>query len=162
MEKKRKKLLWILNFPHASNVVVQSLSDVQLFATPWTAAHQATLPNTISRSLLKLMSIESVIFNCRYFNCNDCLQSFPASGSFLISQFFTSGRQSIGASASSSVLPMNTQGWFPLGLTGLISSQSKGLSSVFSNTTIQKYQFFSSQPSSWSNCHIHTQLLEKS
>ena len=162
MEKKRKKLLWILNFPHTNNVVVQSLSDVQLFATPWTAAHQATLPMTISRSLLKLLSIESVIFNCRYFKCNDCLQSFPASGSFLMSQFFTSGGQSIGASASSSVLPMNTQGWFPLGLTGLISSQSKGLSSIFSNTTIQKYQFFSSQPSSWSNCHIHTRLLEKS
>ena len=166
MEKKRKKLLWILNFPHTNNVVVQSLSDVQLFATAWTAAHQATLPMTISRSLLKLLSIESVIFNCRYFKCNDCLQSFPASGSFLMSQFFTSGGQSIGASASSSVLPMNTQGWFPLGLTGLtslglISLQFKGLSRVFSNTTVQKHQFFSAQLSSQSNCHIHTWPLEK-
>ena len=74
-----------------------------------------------------------------------CLQSFPASGSFPISLFFTSGGQSIGASASASVLPMNIQDWFPLGLTGWISLQSKGLSRVFSNTTLQKHQFFSAQ-----------------
>ena len=73
------------------------------------------------------------------------LQSFPASGSFLLSQFFTSGGQSIGASASASVLPMNIQDWFPLGLTGLISLQSKGLSRVFSNTTVQKHQFLGAQ-----------------
>ena len=73
------------------------------------------------------------------------LQSFPASGSFHMSQFFTSGGQSIGASASTSVLPMNVQDWFPLGRTGLISLQSKGLSRVFSNTTVQKYQFFGVQ-----------------
>ena len=79
-----------------------------------------------------------------------CLQSFPASGSFPVSHFFTSGGQSIGASASaSSVLPINTEGWFPLGLTGLISFQSSGLSRVFSNITIQKHQFFSTQPSVW-------------
>ena len=78
---------------------------------------------------------------------------------FLMSQFFASGGQSIGASAS--VLLMNTQSWFPLGLTGLTSLQSKGLSRVFSNTTVQKYQFFSAQPSLWSNFHIHTWLLEK-
>ena len=71
-----------------------------------------------------------------------CLQSFPASGSFPMSRLFTSGDQSIGASASASVLPMNIQGWFPLGLTGLISLLSKGLSRVFSNTTVQKHQFF--------------------
>ena len=75
------------------------------------------------------------------------LQSFPASGSFPMSQCFTSGGQSIGVSASASVLPINIQDWFPLGLTGLISSQSKGLSRVFSNTTVQKHQFFSAQPS---------------
>ena len=87
------------------------------------------------------------------------LLSFPASGSFLMSQLFTSGGQSIGASGS--VLPMNIQDWFPLGLTGLISLQSKGLSSVFSNTTVRKHHFFSDQPSLWSNSHIHTWLLEK-
>ena len=94
-----------------------------------------------------------------------CFQSFPASGSFLMSWLFASGGQSIGASASASawasVLPMNIQDWFPLGLSGWISLQSKGLSRVFSNTTVQKQQFFSAQPSLWSNSHIHTWLLEK-
>ena len=84
------------------------------------------------------------------------LQSFPASGSFQMSQLFASCGQSIGVSASTSVLPMNTQDWFPLGWTGWISLQSKGLSRVFSNTTVQKHQFFSAQPSSQSNSHIHT------
>ena len=88
-----------------------------------------------------------------------CLQSFPASGSFPVSQFFASGGQIIGASAS--VLPMNIQDWFPLGLTGWISLQSNGLSRVFSNTTIQKHQFSDTQLSLWSNSHIHTWLLEK-
>ena len=91
-----------------------------------------------------------------------CLQSFPASGSFPMSQFFASSGQSIGTSASASVLPMKIQDWFPLGLTGLISLQSKGLSRVFSNTTVQKHQFFCAQPSLWSNSHIRTWLLEKS
>ena len=76
-----------------------------------------------------------------------CLQSFPASGSFPVSQLFTSGGQGIGASPSASVLPMNIQGWFPLGLTGLISLLSKGLSRAFSSTTVQKHQFFGAQPS---------------
>ena len=89
------------------------------------------------------------------------LQSFTASGSFQMSQFFTTGGQSIGVSASTSVLPMNTQDWSPLGWTGWISLQSKGLSRVFSNTTAQKHQFFSAQLSSQSNSHIHTWLLEK-
>ena len=84
---------------------------------------------------------------------SSCLQSFPASGSFLRNQFFTSGGQSIAASASALVLPMNIQGWFPLGLTGLISLQSKGLLRVFSTTTVQKNQFFSAQLSLWSNSH---------
>ena len=92
---------------------------------------------------------------------SSCLQSFPASGPFLMSQFFTSGGQSIGVSASASVLSMNIQDWFPLGLTGLISLQSQGLSRVFSNTTVQKHQFFSTQLSLWSNSHIHTRPLEK-
>ena len=88
------------------------------------------------------------------------LQSYPESGSFVISQFFTSGGQSIGASASASVLIMNIQDWFPLRWTGLIL-QSKGLSRVFSSITVRKHQFFSAQPSLWSNFHIHTWLLEK-
>ena len=89
------------------------------------------------------------------------LQAFPASGSFPMSQFFASGGQSIGVSASASVLPMNIQDWFPLGLTDWISLLSKGLSRVFSSTTVPKHQFFSTQPSLWSNSHIHTWLLEK-
>ena len=87
---------------------------------------------------------------------SSCLQSFPASGSFLMSQFFASGGQNIGVSASASVLPRNIQDWFPIGWTGWISLQSKGLSRVFSNTTVQKHQFFGSQLSSQSNSHIHT------
>ena len=88
-------------------------------------------------------------------------QSFPASGSFPMSRFLISGGQSIGASASASVLPMNTQDWSPLGWTGWISLQSKGLSRVFSNTTVQKHQFFGTQLSLWFNSHIHTWLLEE-
>ena len=86
---------------------------------------------------------------------SSCLQSLSASGSFLIIQFFTSDGQSIGASASSSVLPMNIQNWFPLGLTDLISLWPKGSSRIFSNTTVQKYQFFGTQLSLWSSSHIH-------
>ena len=92
---------------------------------------------------------------------SSCLQSFTASGSFQMSQFFPSGGQSIGVSASGSVLPMNIKDWFPLGWTGLISLQSKGLSRVFSNTTVQKHQFFGTQLSLYSNSHIHAWLLEK-
>ena len=90
-----------------------------------------------------------------------CLQSFPVSGSFPMGWLFTSGGQSIGASAASSVLPMNIQSWFPLGLTDLISLLSKGLLKAISNTIVQKHQLFSIQPSLWSNSHIHTWLLEK-
>ena len=90
-----------------------------------------------------------------------CLQSFPASGSFLMHQLFTSGEQSIGISLSASVLLMNIQDWFPLWLTGCIPLQPKRLSRVFSNAIVLKYQFFGAQPSLWSNSHIHTWLLEK-
>ena len=90
-----------------------------------------------------------------------CPPSFPASGSFPMCRLFTSGSQSIGVSSSTSVLPMNIQDWFPLGLTGWISLQSKGLSRVFSNTTTQRHQFFGAQPSLWSNSHIYIWLLEK-
>ena len=119
-------------------VVVQSVSRVQRFATPWTATRQASLSFTISPSLFKLMSIESMMPSYHLILCHPFVpfssfpQSFPASGSFPMSQFFTSGGQSIGVSASASVLPMNIQGWLPIGLTGLISLQSKGPSRVFS------------------------------
>ena len=126
---------------------VQSLSCVWLFATPWTAAHQASLSITNSQSLLKLMFIESVMPSNYLILCCPFshLQSFPALGSFPMSQFFASGVQRTGVSASASVLPMNIQDWFPLWLTSLISLQSKGLSRVFSNTTVQKHQFFGAQ-----------------
>ena len=140
---------------------VQSLSHVWLFETPWTAAHQASLSITSSRSLLKLMSIKSVIPSNHLIPFSSCLQSFPAPGSFPMSHFFTSCGQRIEVSASASVLPMTIQDWFPLGLTGLICWLSKGLSWVFSNTTVQKHQFFSAQPSLWLNSHIRTWLLEK-
>ena len=92
---------------------------------------------------------------------SSCCQSFPASGSFSLSQIFASDGQSIGTSTSASVLPMKSQDWFPLGLTGLISLQFKGLSRVSSSTSVQKHQFFDTQPSLWSNSRIHTWLLEK-
>ena len=92
---------------------------------------------------------------------SSCLQSFPASGSFPVSQLLTSGGSNIGTSASASILPMNIQGWFFLELTGLISLLSKGLSRVFYSTTIQKHQFFSTQPSLWFNSHIPTWLLKR-
>ena len=143
---------------------VQSLSCVWLFATPWTAAHQASLSITtpgiysnscpLSRWCHPAISSSVVLFSF-------CLQSFPESGSFQMSQLFASGGQSIGVSASTSVLPMDIQDWFPLQYTSWISLQSKGLSRVFSNTTVQKHQFFSAQLSLWSNSHIHTWLLEK-
>ena len=143
---------------------VQSLSCVWLFTTPWTATRQAFLSITNSQSLPKPMSTESMMPSNHLILCHPFsshLQSFPASGSFLMSQFFPSGGQSIGASASASVPPMNTQDWSPLDWNGWISLQSKGLSRVFSNTTVQKHQFFGTQLSSQSSFHIHTWPLEK-
>ena len=145
-------------------VVVQSLSHVWLFATPGTAALQASLSFTISQSLLKLTSIESMMPSNHLILCHpfsSCPQSFPVSRSFPTNQLFASGGQSIGVSALASALPVNIPDWFPLRLTSLISLQSKGRSRVFSNTTVQKHQFFSIQLSLWSNSHIHTWLLEK-
>ena len=139
---------------------VQLLSHFQLLATLGTAAHQASLSFTVCLSLLKLLSIESVMPSNHHILCHPLLHlSFPALGSFPVSQLFASSGQTIGA--SSPVLPMNIQNWFPLGLTGLISLMSKGLSRVFSSTTVWKHQFFSTQPSLWSNSHISTWLLEK-
>ena len=127
-------------------VVVQSLSRVQHFVAPWTAARQASLSITISWSLLKLMSIELVMPSNHLALCHPRLllpSIFPSIRVFQKSQFFASGGQSIGVSAS--VLPVNIQNRFPLGWTGWISLQSKGLSRVFSNTTVQKHQFFGTQ-----------------
>ena len=121
----------VIHTPNISISSVQLLSCVWLFVTPWTTAHQASLSITNSRSSLKLMSIESVMPPNHLILC---LQSFPASASFQMSLLFASGGQSIGVSTSTSVLPMNTQDWSPLGRTGWISLQSKGLSSVFSDT----------------------------
>ena len=126
---------------------VQLLSRVHPLVTPWTAVHQASLYFTICQSLLKLMSIESMMPSNHFILCCPllALNLSQHQRSFLIGQLFASGGQSIGVSASASVLPMNIQGRFALGLAGLISLQSKDLSRVFSSTTIQKHQFFSVQ-----------------
>ena len=140
---------------------VQLLSCVWLFVTSGTATCQASLSFTVSLSLFKFVSIELVMPSNHLILCHPfllLLQSFPASGSFPMSWLFTSGGQSTGASASASVLPMNTQDWSPLGWTCLISLQSKGLSRVFYSTTVSKHQFFGAQPSLWFNSHIHTWL----
>ena len=248
----------ILNWNKLLSNYSQSLSHVQLFATPWTAACQASLSITNSWCLLKLMSIKSVMnspgkntgltfpppgdlsntgikprfpalqvdslpaeppgkTNSRQVRAissvqfshsvmsdslqpqesqharlpcpsptpeahsdsrpssqwyhpaisssvvpfSSCPQPLPASESFPVSQLFAWGGQSIGVSASASILPMNTQDWSPFGWTGWISLQSKGLSRIFSSTTVQKHQFFGAQPSSQSNSHIHTWPQEK-
>ena len=146
-------------------VIVQSINHVWLFATLWTAGRQAVL------SLINYWRLQSscplywwfhpiILFSVTLFSF--CLQFFPASGSFSMSRLFTSAGQSFGASYSASVLPMNIQGWFSLGLPDLIFLQSKGLSRVFSNTTMQRHQFLGFLPSLWSNSHIHTWLLERS
>ena len=143
---------------------IQSFSHVLLFVTLWTAALQASLSITNSQILLKLMSIELVIPSNHLILCRPLLlppSTFPKIRVFPRSQFFASGGQSIRVSASASVLPMNIQDWFPLKWTGWISLQFKGLLRVFSNTTVQKHQFFSAQPSSQSKSHIHTWPQEK-
>ena len=134
---------------------------------PWTAAHQASLSITNSQSLLRLMSIESVMPSNHLMLCCPLLlppSIFPSirvfSNESVLHIRWPSGGQSIGASALASVLPMDIQDWFPLGWTGLIL-QSNRLSEVFSNTTVQKHQFFGTQLSLLSNFHIHTWLLEK-
>ena len=133
-------------------------------ATPWIAARQASLSITNSQSSLKLTSIESVMPSSHLISVvpfSSCPQSLPASESFPMSQLFAWGGQSTEVSALASVLPKNTQDWSPLEWTGWISLQSKGLSRVFSNTAVQKHQFFGTQLSSQSNSHIHTWPLEK-
>ena len=134
-----------------------SCSVVSDSATPRTAAPTPGVhPNSRSLSRWCHPTISSSVVPFSSY-----LQSFPASGSFPMSLFFASGGQSIRVSASASILPMNIQDWFPLGLTSSISLLSKGLSRVFSNTTVQKHHFFGTPPSLWYNSHIHTWLLEK-
>ena len=142
IDQKRKKLgIWYRNSQISSP---QSFSHVQLFAIPcaqaspsFTISQSFSNPCPLSQWFYPTISSSVVPFSCP--------QSVPASGSFEMSQLFASGGQSIGVSASTSVLPMNIQDWFPLGLTGWISLQSKGLSRVLSNTTVQKHQFFGPQ-----------------
>ena len=156
---------------------VQSLSRVQLFATPWIAARQASLSITISRRSLRLTSIESAMPSSHLILCNPLFRLPPIPPSIRVfsnksqllleilisnqSQLFAWGGQSIGVSTLASVLPMNTQDWSPLEWTGWISLQSKGLSRVFSNTILQKHQFFGAQLSSQSNSRTHTWPQEK-
>ena len=137
----------IIIFHNLTISSVQALSRVWLFVTPWTAACQASLSITNSWSPPKPMSLESVMpsISSSVVLFSSCPQSFPASGSFPMSQLFVSSGQSTVVSASASVLPMNNQDWSPLGWTGWISLQSKGLWRVFSNTTVQKHQFFGTQ-----------------
>ena len=142
--------------------VLQSLGHVRLFETPWTTAQQALLPLSSSRTCSNSRPLSRwchPTISSSVVPFSSCLQSFPALGYFPMSWFFSSGGQS--TSISAPVLPTYIQGWFSLGLIGLISLQSEGLSRVFSNTTVQKHQFFCTQPSLWSNSHIHTWLLEK-
>ena len=146
------------------DVVVQLPGCVWLFVTPWTAAWPGfpVLHHLLELAQTHVCTVSDAIQPSHpLVPFSSHLQSFPASGSFLVSRLFASGSQRIGASASPSVLLMDIQDWFLLGLTGWISLQSKGLSRVFSNTTVQKHQFFGVQPSLWSKSHIHTWLLEK-
>ena len=154
----------LLSVPVLKHIVVPSLSHVQLFATPWTATLQAPLSFTISRSFLKLMSIESVMPSNHLIFCHLLLllpSIFPSIRVFSNESALLIKWPKYWNLASASVPPVNTQGWFPLGLIGLISWLSKGLSRVFSSTTIWKYQFFGTQPSLRFNSHIHIWLLEK-
>ena len=158
---------WILGTgrPKTNPQSVQLLNCVQLFATPWTAARQAACPSPTPRVYSNSCPLSQwchPTISSSVIPFFSCLRSFPASGSFQMSQFFASGGQSIGVSASASVLSVNIQDWSPLGWTGWISWQSKRLSRVFSNTTVQKHQFFGTQLSLQSSLtHIHTWLLEK-
>ena len=144
-------------------VVVQSLSRVGLFATPWTRACQPSLSFIISWSFLKFISIDLVMPSKHLNLCHLLLllpSIFPSIRLFPMNWLFTSGGQSVGASVSVALLPVNIQGWFALGWTGFISLLSRGLSRVFSSATFWKHQFLSAQPSLWSNSRVHTWPLE--
>ena len=154
------EVYWVSQF---FEIVVQSLSLFQIYGTPWITAHQDSLPsptprvysNSCPSSRWCHPAISSSVIPFSF-----CPQSLPASGSFPMSQLFAWGGQSTGVSALASVLPKKSQAWSPSEWTAWISLQSKRLSRVFSNTTVQKHQFFSAQLSSQSNSHIHTWSLE--
>ena len=149
-----------LSLPFSSIVLlVQLLSRAWRFVTPWITARQAFLFFTVSRSLLKLTSISRPLrchptLSSSVVPFSSRLQFFPASESFPINLLFSSGGQRIGVSVSAAVLPVTVQGWCPWGWTGWTSLQSKGLSRVFSNTTVQKQTFFGAKPSLQSNTHV--------
>ena len=138
------------------SVVSDSLWPPQHARPPCPSPNPGVYPNSCPLSQWCHPTISSSVIPF-----SSCLLSFLASGSFPMSQFFASSGQSTRVSDSLSVLPMNIQDWFPLWWTGCIFLQSKGLSRVFSNTTVQKHQFFDTKPTLWSNSHIHTRLLEK-
>ena len=149
---------------NGSFVVVQSPSHVQLLETSWTTAHQASLSLTISWSLPKFIFIASVMMSRHlilWHLFTFCPQSFPASGTFPVSRLFTSDYLNTEASPLASVLAVNIQGWSPLRWTGLISLLSKGLSGVFSSTTVRRHQFFGILTSLQSSSHNHTWPLGK-
>ena len=154
------KAIWTLKRDYFSNEIVEfdtlafcccSVAKSCLtFCDPWTTAHQASLSFTTHRVCLNSCLLSGwchPTISSSVIPFSSCLQSFPASGSFPMSQLFASGGQSIGVSASASILPMNIQDWFPLGLTSWLSLLSKGLSRVFPSTTVQKHQFFGTLPS---------------
>ena len=165
-----KLICLLFLFPNHLKIHVKKHSSVQFSrsvvsdsATPWITARQASLSITISWSSLRFMSIESVMPSSHLILCRPLLLLPPIPPSirvFSMSQLFIWGGQSIGVSALASFLPKNSQGWSPLEWTGWISLQSKGLSRVFSNTTLQKHEFFGAQLSSQSSSHIHTWPLE--
>ena len=143
---------------------IQSVSRVRLFATPFTAARQASLSITNAQSLLKLMSTKSGMPSNHLILCYPLLllpSIFPSTKIFSNESVLCIRWPEYWSFSFSISLPMNVQDWFPLGWTGLISLKSKGLPRVFSNTTVQNHQFFSTKFSLWSNSHIHTWLLEK-
>ena len=161
-----------MNYADKKRVALLEFNSVADWITPcdtMDCSMQASLSITNSQSLLRFMSVESVMPSNHLILSHPLLlppSTFPrirvfSNESALRKYWVSSCGQSIGASASASVLPMNIQDWFPSGLPALISFQSKGLSKVFSNTTVQKHQFFSTQPSLWSSSHIHTWLLAK-
>ena len=151
-------LSWLESVQFSRSVVSNSLwpHEPQHTRPPCPSPTPGVYPDSCPSSWWCHLTISSSVVTF-----SSWLQSFPTSGSFQISQLSASHGQSIGVSASASVLPMNIQDWFPLGWTGWISLQSKGLSRVLSNTTVQKHQFFCAQPSLYSNSNIHTWLLEK-
>ena len=155
---KMKERKWSCSIQFSS---VQSLSHVWLSATPWIAAHQASLSITNSRSSLKLTSIESIMPSSHLILCCPLLFLPPIPPSIWVFSNESTLRMSIGVSALASFLPKKSQGWSPSEWTGWISLQSKGLSRIFSNNTVQKHQFFGAQPSSQSNFDIHTWPQEK-